>query len=329
MKSFLKKILNRFTLIVYEFQKDRDPKEEMFLGRWSKNGMELENVGETERQMSGRLKRWPVFVVFTGYGVIRKEYTEKTELIEKVTQEKDFFWEKDGEEDTGGLVFVRLEMVQPLLEKLEKQEVALVAVSLSINVHPAFFRRWIEQNYRVWNTQTKWFKKGNTDQIFAVLLTRRLQFPVLVMVFVLLAGNYSLHCSFQEQYSQQQAKLADWQRQEEVRRAGNDKTQKIVQAFLSRKKLSLILDRIAGLVPAGITLDLLMVNPPVKPVALGETLQLRENCVIVEGHTGQPDDVAAFTEKLSEVEPLWQVMLIRLERRPDTADFVFRIEVGL
>ena len=68
-------------------------------------------------------------------------------------------------------------------------------------------------------------------------------------------------------------------------------------------------------------------NPPERRVEAGKPLVLKEGCVMVEGYTREPADVALFTEKLSGAGRSWRVTLERLDRRTEKADFTFRISI--
>lgn len=330
MTNLLKRILNRFTLIVIEFRKDQGPKESVCRGKWTEKGLKLEKAYDsTEWQNDERLKEEPVLLVFTGYGVLRKEFREKTDLFERITQGEDFLWREEQQNGKDELVFVRREIVQPVLDHLEKQEIMLADISLAVGTDPVFLSKGIAQKYNIWHTRAYWLQNDKTNQVLAGLLTRRLKLPVLLLIFVLLASNHLLQRSLQERYFRQQTELSGWRRQKELQQAGNEKIQKMMQAFSGRKKLSPLVDRLAAVVPEGVTLDFLEINPPVKPAETGKALLLKENYVLIGGHTRQSADVAAFTERLGKTDPSWRVVLSHLDRRLESADFEFRIEIEL
>lgn len=333
MKHLLKRILNRFVLLVIDLQKDGAAKEIFFRGTWKKGTICLEETGGTgpEGCPDEKWKQWPVLVLFTGYGVVSKTYERKTELIVRIIQGEEFLWEKmDTEKDEEQrIVFVRQEVVGPLLKNIEDQGTVVTEVSLSEDAGRDFLERWVVRIYNRWHTREYWGKKERSDQVLAHIVEKRMRLPILVIILILLGINYPLLSDLQERVVRQQSELVVRQQKVAAYRAGSEKTQKMVRAFSARKKLSPFLDRIAALVPAGITLELLSVNPSERRIEPGKPLPLKEDYVMVEGYTRQTAEVAQFTGRLAEEEPLWRVMLIRLDRREETGDFVFQIGIVL
>ncbi len=314
-------LLNRFAVVVITLKKEADPDVVFYRGCWKKRRVCLEPVDGIQPE------RCPVLVLFTGYGVIVKDCTGKIDWAGRVTTGDEFLWEwKDvGEERL--LVFLRREGVRPWLEKWEEEGWAVAEVSLSAVVDIPVLEAWIEQTYRHWRTWRYWRKVRKEQQVIATLLLKRLKWPILLSLLLLSGIGYPLQTALRRQVLQQQEELSLWQRKIQLRRDEEERAGRMSRMLTGSGKLAPLFDRIAAAVPRGVTLVRLEANPPERRVETGKPLVVRDGCVMVEGYTREPADVAMFTENLSEAGRSWRVMLEGLDRRVEKADFTFRISI--
>lgn len=317
----LRSLLNRFAVVVVTLKKETDPEVVFYRGCWKRRRIYLEPVDGIPPG------RWPVLVLFTGYGVIVKNCTGKTDWAGRVTIGDEFLWEwkEVGEERL--LLFVRREGIMPWLEKREEEGWAVAGVSLSAVAGVPVLEAWVEQTYRHWQAWKYWRKGKKEQQVIAILLLKRLMWPVLLSVLVLSGIGYPLQTALQRQVVQQQEELSLWQRKIQLRRDDEERAGRMSRMLTGGGRLAPLFDRIAAAVPRGVTLIRLEANPPERRVEVGKPLVLKERCVMVEGYTREPADVALFTENLSGAGRSWRVMLDRLDRRAEKADFTFRISI--
>ncbi|WP_418420953.1 hypothetical protein [Alistipes indistinctus] len=225
------------------------------------------------------------------------------------------------------LVFVRRVEVVSWLEKWEQEGWAMAGISLSAVAGVLDLEAWVEQTYRHWQTWKYWRKGKKEQQVIAALLLKRLKWPVLLAALVLSGIAYPLQTALRRQVLQQEEELSLWQRKIQLRRDDEERAGRMSRMLTGGGRLAPLFDRIAAAVPRGVTLVRLEANPPERRVEAGKPLVLKEGCVMVEGYTREPADVALFTEKLSGAGRSWRVTLERLDRRTEKADFTFRISI--
>lgn len=314
-------LLNHFTVVVVTLKKEADPDILFYEGYWKKKKMCLEAV---DTMQSGK---WPILILFTGYGVIIKNCDSEIDWAGRVTTGDEFLWEWKTMGEERSLVFVRRDVVIPWLEKWEKEGWAMAGVSLSVEVSIQILEVWIEKVYRHWQTWKYWRKDRKEQQVLATLLLKRLKWPILLLALFLSAIGYPLQTALQRQVLQQQEELSLWQQKMQLYRDDEERIGRISRMLIGNGRLAPLFDRIAAAVPLGVTLVRLDANPLERRVEAGKPLVVKERCVVVEGYTRKPEEVVLFTESLSEIDRSWRVMLEGLDRRKDKKDFTFRISI--
>ena len=94
-------------------------------------------------------------------------------------------------------------------------------------------------------------------------------------------------------------------------------------------RVSVVLDRVAALVPPAVNLDMLVVNPLLKGLEEGKFVVTREGCLELSGVTADPGQVTLFTGSLSSSAFARQVKLVSLDRNRETGLYHFKIWIGL
>ena len=321
MINGLQSLLSRFVVVVVTLRKEEKPEVVFYRGRWKK-GIVCIGVGDEVQP-----DRWPVLVLFTGYGVIAKSCGGNTDWAARVTTGDEFLWEWMDIEGKRQLVFVRREEIVPWQERWEKEGWALAGFSLSAVADAPFLEAWVGRTYRHWWTWKYWREGKKAQQVICTLLLKRLKWPVLLLALVLLGGGYPLQTSLQRRVLQQQQELSLWRKKIQLRRDDEGRARRMSGMLTGRGRLAPLFDRIAVAVPRGVTLVRLEANPPQRRVEAGKPLVLKEGCLVVEGYTREPADVALFTEKLGSTGYSWRVTLERGEHRAETAEFAFCIDI--
>lgn len=164
----LRSLLNRFAVVVVTLKKEADPDVVYYRGYWKRKKVCLERADGIQPG------RWPVLVLFTGYGVIAKDCTGKTDWAGRVTAGDEFLWEWKEVGEKRLLVFVRRVEVVSWLEKWEQEGWAMAGISLSAVAGVLDLEAWVEQTYRHWQTWKYWRKGKKEQQVIAALLLKRL-----------------------------------------------------------------------------------------------------------------------------------------------------------
>ena len=189
----LRSLLNRFAVVVVTLKKEADPDVVYYRGYWKRKKVCLERADGIQPG------RWPVLVLFTGYGVIAKDCTGKTDWAGRVTAGDEFLWEWKEVGEKRLLVFVRRVEVVSWLEKWEQEGWAMAGISLSAVAGVLDLEAWVEQTYRHWQTWKYWRKGKKEQQVIAALLLKRLKWPVLLAALVLSGIAYPLQTALRRQ----------------------------------------------------------------------------------------------------------------------------------
>lgn len=317
----LRSLLNRFAVVVVTLKKEADPDVVYYRGYWKRKKVCLERADGIQPG------RWPVLVLFTGYGVIAKDCTGKTDWAGRVTAGDEFLWEWKEVGEKRLLVFVRRVEVVSWLEKWEQEGWAMAGISLVGSCRCAGFGSvgranlpaLADMEILAQGQERAAGDSGPFAETLEVACTLGGLGPVGIA--------YPLQTALRRQVLQQEEELSLWQRKIQLRRDDEERAGRMSRMLTGGGRLAPLFDRIAAAVPRGVTLVRLEANPPERRVEAGKPLVLKEGCVMVEGYTREPADVALFTEKLSGAGRSWRVTLERLDRRMEKADFTFRISI--
>lgn len=280
----------------------------------------------------------PVIVVVTGYGVAGKVVDAASSVALRVMQGDEFLWHREEAEKAGmiRLAFVRKQQLG-ILQVLEGKRIPVMMVGIC---PPDGSNEESEERFAL-NCAERFYKEGNYFQ--AVLhgelvgnrwvetAIRKWKIALLVILLMILAGNYGVYSVLKGKNVELQALLRFREQQDEGR---EEAASRAVQLFkrvdgTGRNDYSYLLDHIAGLVPPGIRLTFMGVTPPDKPLEDGKPLQTRENLIRIEGETDDSREVTVFSERLAEESFARQVVLIALEQFRESNKLGFKMEIRL
>ena len=333
--NILKNILNRVVVLILQLRRGEEPGLHLLCVRYRKGELYPEQwlpdvlYGQAETYM----RKYPVLLLVTGYGVIARDHGEDLPFEHRIRSDREFLWNvlaSAGE--TRQFVFVRKEQVDLLIKQLEKGQINF----LGLDILPgegeqelAFLRakRFYEEHLKM----KKLFAPGTENDRLAGWLAGKLKLPALLLLLCVLGVDYPLRSLLRRKHSVQQTEYVRMQQKVAEQHLRSEKARLIFREFGEEPAqcLSVLADHIASLLPEGMILENLELNPLKKQVEELKPLFLQQHYVRLEGYTAVPGEITVFTTRLSERNPDWQIRLITLATRKDSADFHFKIGISL
>ena len=163
------------------------------------------------------------------------------------------------------------------------------------------------------------------------LIAGKIKLVALLCLLGLLVVNYMWNTSVREKYASLQLEIASLERDVSNREELSREMERVVREFegSGTGRVSVVLDRVAALVPPAVNLDMLVVNPLLKGLEEGKSVVTREGCLELSGVTADPGQVTLFTGSLSSSAFARQLKLVSLDRNRETGWFNFKIWIGL
>lgn len=343
----LEKMLDRITVIFAFLQQDGAIKLDVIRLVRGKNGVRVEeDVQEVIVGDIGEMKlKEPTLLLVAGYGVIRKVFhAEDGDGIRRVTENENVIWERFDRDDGECVIcFTRRDKIISLEDELHGYRVPVIETCLwgvrsGEEVLPTNRERVRESAIglaeRFYDRGITWkdlLKGGMRGDSLAALIAGKIKLVALLCLLGLLVVNYLWNTSVREKYASLQLEIASLERDVSNREKLSREMERVVREFKGNGtgRMSVVLDRIAALVPAEVNLDMLVVNPLLKGLEEGKSVVTREGSIELSGVTADPGQVTLFTGNLSSSAFARQVKLVSLDRNRETGLFNFKIWIGL
>lgn len=260
-------------------------------------------------------------LTISGHGVIEKSVSSN--LATRVRAESEtFIWNERNEE----LFFVRRDRVREILEYLASEYI--FPQNIFVGISP-------QQVYSDTLKMLKWHQFMYPTLEGSVLLQnliRRICPLVLGIYFILLCTNLVLRPSVETQWQKLRTEFSTRKLQDEKLVATNTQIQTIQNSFLKlfhEWTYSVICDHIAAMVPEGVILTSLKIEPLVKRLEEGKFPERKENTVLIEGLASTAMDVSVFVEKLAQYKYFQKVQLLQLGYPQKKKNLSFQVEIHL
>ena len=343
----LQKMLDRITVIFAFLQQDGVIKLDVLRLVRGKHGVQVEeDVREVIAGDIGEMKlKEPTLLLVAGHGIIRKVFHEGDEDgIRRVTENENIIWERfDRDDGECVLCFTRRDKIESLEEELHGYQVPVIETCLqgvrsgeeglpmnqewvrgtAIGLAERFYDRGI-----TWNDLLKGGKRGDS---LAALIAGKIKLIALLCLLGLLVVNYLWNTSVREKCASLQLEIVSLERDVSNREELSREMERVVREFegSGTGRMSVVLDRVAALIPPEVNLDMLVVNPLLKGLEEGKSVVTRDGCIELSGVTADPEQVTSFTGRLSSSAFARQVKLVSLDRNRETGLFNFKIWIRL
>lgn len=299
----------------------------------------------TPQQIGTEKIKSPVVVVMRGAGIVSKTVAADSELLSAVSNGKDFVWATERVSGTAGdesvkpeaaaggesirLTFMRRELWDSLMVQLGESRKFVIAthIGLEANIQEEI-RTAGEDFFGKELTLANLIKPGAESNTLASLVASRLLLPVLACALMVLTINYRVNAGLQETVEQQSLELGLLRKNEAAHQKKMAEKKKIETLYLQKSHYphSVVADRIASLVPTGIMLTMLTINPIEKRIQNYKPLQVAMNKATIKGESVAPEPVTQFTESLKTLDFVRRTRLLSYDRNR-SGKYSFEIEI--
>lgn len=266
---------------------------------------------------------YPLYLTICGYGIVSKsDDAQNAQLIRRVTEQNaDFISNRTTD---GDFCFVRKEQLETIYSLFTSHEMTIFDVIVCGTEDRNSILREV---WALWLQQSKLksiIKSNIKAEVIAALIVRRIKFPVLIALLVLLGANYVINGNIRDKYIANHTALTALDAQESRQEHTID--------FASnplRHRFAMLSDRVAMCVPRNIMLKSFCVQPLSKKIEIGEQLTVKSSTAEIIGICIKADEVSEFVAALKRIDILSGVHLASLERDGKTNQITFKIELSL
>lgn len=277
------------------------------------------------------LSTHPVVVFVMGYGVINKNRAEAAQIVSKVTSDSEnFLFTFKGQDN---LWFVRKSQIADVLAKLEQLSAKVIDVKCGCvnRSNDAVDEDDLRELFREEITLKESLRPTLKGSTLATMAAKRIQLPALGVIMVALIVNFMIGQSIREQYATKHAELTTLQgvagKQTEISKS----MEKLAAEFGKQfpYKYAWICDRVGVLLPEGITLSQLSVQPLTKPLEQNKKPTIAEQQIRIEGETPSAKTVSYYLRSLQQEKFGTNLRLTSIEQNAESKLFHFKIEMQL
>lgn len=298
-----------------------------FGGVFTREDRVVESVADIKRELSSG----PVVVILSGYGVIRKSRVEDEAIVNRVVGDSENFLYTAL--STSMIRFVRLSQVSAVIDDLEQIGAKVIEYRCldAISERPfdvgeratGLFARKIE-----WKELLKPSLKGS---VLCMLICRRLKFPLLFSILLVLLINFLVDRSIRNEYATNGEELARLSSRLGHRSEDRASVDRLHEQYDKRLPYlyAMISDRIAGVVPQEVCLSQLAIQPLKKPLQVDQKPELNERLCMVVGQAVRVDGISLFLDALGEEKLMGRLKLRSIVQNTDTEMFHFVVEIEL
>lgn len=275
----------------------------------------------------------PVILTISGRGVISKEYKKNSEESKQITDRPDdfLFAIEDLEDGMIRVIFLRRKLYDLLCRQLIVDRLSLVEVRIDVNNNPEQEARKAAEEF--------WRNKFGIKEVFSPsmrsnnllsLVVRKILLPVLSSFLGVLLINFFVQQEFAGQLREQQFLLAQAKKNTTQVEKSLGERQEILNHLGNETKYpyAWIADRIASVVPKGIVLTELIIQPLKDKIQEKKTINVEKNKVVVRGRGIDPTSVTAFTDSIRVLNVFSTVQLI-MQHKDKSDNYLFTLNASL
>ncbi len=277
--------------------------------------------------VSGKtLSNFPVIVLLSGRGVVTKDVSAAN-IVESITSNPETFIRTVMD---GKISFVRREQLETVMNELGKSNIHPLRIECLPVDGEQLQERYIEKfclECLHWKVALRPSAEGS---VLASFIAKRFLFPSLAVLLLILLVNFAVSSRVEKEFNSANFELAALRKTSSAAAASNDKKEAAMEQFSHRlpHKASSLSDKIAAIIPEKVVLTELSIAPLLRHLETGKPVQQNENAVIIRGETSLSEEVAEFTEALTELR-LGAVRLVSVEQDEERMVLTFRIEIAL
>lgn len=327
-------LFRKIVLIHVEMGKNGIDRKEETSVRFSKEKAVIGKWKDFEIDVISKWKNVPVLIIITGEGIISKTYDKQDITNKRIIKDPDFIWNIETVDGQGQILsFLRRDKLSELLQVFKQHHLVLIdtwiyGADVKYNVQMRLDKLHIEHF-----KSSMLLKSPDYKDILANVLFQKIFFPVLLLFFALLLGNYFLNSYYTKQYQQMQSVIQQDERKNRVNSLEEQKKNQLLDGYnqISNKSFALLADRIASYVPANLYLTSLNIFPLGKNSNTKDksTLPLNFHIIRLKGTVETPGSVTLLSQLLESDSLFEKVKVVQLGRMKNTNLFEFELEITL
>jgi hypothetical protein len=284
--------------------------------------------------MAEKLRNRMAILSVSGEKVFTKHYPVGDTAIKKITENNELLWSvASNDEQTVTITFLRKEYLSSLLDELAANHIHIVEQRIMSEYVPLTDNETLEITDKYFHLSTLRHIPERLN-LLCSLLFYRLRLPVLILLFLLLLGNFMLNERLRGENSALQTELQIRERTNKAQKETQERQGRIGAEYRKIPKVSfaLLSDRIASYLPEGVRLSNLTVFPPISSGSLinrNKEVNISFNVVRLQGETTIPGSVTLLTQFLDSDELFSGVEIVSLQRQKESSLFRFELLIKL
>lgn len=332
--NIVAKILPRFAILRIFFEDAGSYVAELAIYNFNGFATELQAsicnaiVDHIEKEAKGL----PLFIAYGGFGVISKEVATNLEIVEKVKNDNDsFVWD----EVDRHIAFLRKDRVSEVFSKYRLEKNTPLAMFCFTSGTPLSLQKEsLDRSLSFYEDVVNlpvMLKPSVAGSVLCRMIVSKLKLPIFAILLLILVVNVFANKNIRVNHGRSEARLEQLERE---RGRGNEVALRNKQMFaeFNRKppfEYSWLCDRMGIVLPEGITLTLVTIQPMQKALEEGKKPMVEHDRIMIKGVAQEADDISYYTVALGKLIRSANVKLISVERTRDADMLDFSISIDL
>lgn len=328
-------IFRKINLIRIEVTSSGIGRKEIAMVYFRRGKVDIREFRDFETQTLSKWKNIPVLLWVVGDQVISKKYLKDDPMLKKITSNSELLLDMEirnnGEQV---LSFLRKDKLSEDLQIVEKHRLPLIDIWIYDSMlNLSDIRSRLGLLYKEKFRSSALFRETGFKNKIAEMLFQRLFFPILLLAFGLLLGNFFIYSYLTKQNQQRQSIILQNRKEKQVSSTEQQKESLFFAAYeqIPDHSFALLADRIASYIPVNLYLNYLEMFP-VTQKAGGKNkngLSIKYDTIHLKGVVETPGAITLLSQFLESDNLFNKVRVVRLERLKKSDTFEFELEIIL
>lgn len=327
-------LFRQLILIHIEMAGDEISKKELAVVSYRKGKAKVKEWKNLEINSLPKIKNNLAVLWITGDQIVTKPYDRDDQTIKRIIKNPELIWSVESTEGNGQVLsFLRREKLTGLLQSFEKNNLVLVNTWILDHSSTSDINTKLELLYKSRFVSDMQERPDDLKYTLANVLFHKLLLPVLLIFLVLLLGNYFTNSYYTEQYQLTQNVIQQNRRDNKVNASNGSKENPLVVSYnqIPGNSFALLADRIASYIPSNLSLTSMTLSPLKKNgnTKSKQELSIDFKTILLKGVVETPGSVTLLAELLETDALFSKVKVISLDKRKDSNNFEFELEITL
>lgn len=277
-------------------------------------------------------KGMPLLIAYAGFGIISKNVEANPEIVEKIKSDgQRFIWNETAAEIT----FLRRDRIEKVVGEYQLDKNIPLTVFCFAGLTPSALQDAALDRSSAYYKDTvnlpMMLKPSQAGSILCRLSASKLKLPVFAVLMLLLVVNLFADRSVRAEYNRSQVRLGQLEKQRGQEDQATARNRQMFAEFDKKPpfEYSWLCDRAGIVLPEGMTLTLIVVQPVKKALENGKKPLLEHNRIIIKGEAPEAGDIAYYTNSLAkQIQPA-NIKITSMERSREADKLEFSISIDL